>query len=80
MTVIEVKPRKWGWCVFESPGVEPVFPAEAARAWLPPFGAYVSTHGRFIRMGQGMTEVQIRYQSNFRLATDIESVALIFDH
>ena len=26
MTVIEVKPRKWGWCVFESPGVEPVFP------------------------------------------------------
>jgi hypothetical protein len=22
---IEVKPRKWGWCVFESPGVEPVF-------------------------------------------------------
>ena len=26
MTVIEVKPSKWGWCVFESPGVEPVFP------------------------------------------------------
>ena len=25
MTVIEVKPRKWGWCVFESTGVEPVF-------------------------------------------------------
>lgn len=25
MTVIEVKPRKWGWCVFESPGVEWVF-------------------------------------------------------
>ena len=25
MTVIEVKPRKWGWCVFESPGVEPSF-------------------------------------------------------
>jgi hypothetical protein len=25
MMVIEVKPRKWGWCVFESPGVEPVF-------------------------------------------------------
>ena len=25
MTVIEVKPRKWGWCVFESPNVEPVF-------------------------------------------------------
>jgi hypothetical protein len=24
-TLIEVKPRKWGWCVFESPGVEPVF-------------------------------------------------------
>ena len=25
MTVIKVKPLKWGWCVFESPGVEPVF-------------------------------------------------------
>jgi hypothetical protein len=25
MTVIGVKPRKWGWCVFESPSVEPVF-------------------------------------------------------
>ena len=25
MTLIEEKPRKWGWCVFESPGVEPVF-------------------------------------------------------
>jgi hypothetical protein len=25
MTVIEEKPRKWGWCVFESPGVEPLF-------------------------------------------------------
>jgi hypothetical protein len=25
MTVIEVKHRKWGWCVFESPCVEPVF-------------------------------------------------------
>jgi hypothetical protein len=23
MTLIEVKPRKWGWCVFESPGIEP---------------------------------------------------------
>ena len=47
--------------------------AEAARAWLPPFGACFSAHGSFIRMGQGMTEVQTRYQSNFRLATDIES-------
>jgi hypothetical protein len=26
MTVIEVKPHRWGWKVFESPGVEPVFP------------------------------------------------------
>src|SRR5947207_373366 len=25
MTVIEVKPCKWGWCVFESAGVEHVF-------------------------------------------------------
>jgi hypothetical protein len=26
MTLIEVKPHRWGWKVFESPGVEPVFP------------------------------------------------------
>jgi hypothetical protein len=25
MTVIEVKPHRWGWKVFESPRVEPVF-------------------------------------------------------
>jgi hypothetical protein len=25
MTVIEVKPHRWGWRVFEAPGVEPVF-------------------------------------------------------
>jgi hypothetical protein len=26
MTVIEVQPHRWGWKVFEAPGVEPVFP------------------------------------------------------
>jgi hypothetical protein len=26
MTVIEIKPHRWGWKVFEGPGVEPVFP------------------------------------------------------
>jgi len=25
-TVIEIKPHRWGWEVFEAPGVEPVFP------------------------------------------------------
>ena len=25
MTLIEVRPHRWGWQVFESPGVEPVF-------------------------------------------------------
>jgi hypothetical protein len=25
MTIIEVSPHKWGWRVFEAPGVEPVF-------------------------------------------------------
>jgi hypothetical protein len=25
MTVIEISPHKWGWKVFEAPGVEPVF-------------------------------------------------------
>jgi hypothetical protein len=26
MTVIEIKPHRWGWKAFESRGVEPVFP------------------------------------------------------
>ena len=26
MTVIEIRPHRWGWKAFESPWVEPVFP------------------------------------------------------
>jgi hypothetical protein len=26
MTLIEIRPHRWGWEVFEAPGVEPVFP------------------------------------------------------
>jgi len=26
MTVIEIRPHRWAWKVFEVPGVEPVFP------------------------------------------------------
>ena len=26
MTLIEIKPHRWGWKVIEAPGVEPVFP------------------------------------------------------
>jgi hypothetical protein len=26
MTLIEIRPHRWGWKVFEAPGVEPVFP------------------------------------------------------
>ena len=25
-TIIEIKPHRWGWKVFEAPSVEPVFP------------------------------------------------------
>ena len=25
-TLIEIRPHRWGWSVFEAPGVEPVFP------------------------------------------------------
>ena len=28
MTVIEIRPHRWGWKAFEAPGVEPVFPEE----------------------------------------------------
>jgi hypothetical protein len=26
MTLIEIRPHRWGWKAFEAPGVEPVFP------------------------------------------------------
>jgi Uncharacterized protein conserved in bacteria (DUF2188) len=26
--VIEIRPHRWGWKVFESPGVKPVFPKQ----------------------------------------------------
>jgi len=26
MTVVEIRPHRWGWRAFEAPGVEPVFP------------------------------------------------------
>ncbi|HTG29250.1 MAG TPA: hypothetical protein VK818_13610 [Methylomirabilota bacterium] len=26
ITLIEIKPHRWGWKVLEAPGVEPVFP------------------------------------------------------
>jgi hypothetical protein len=29
MTVLEIRPHPWGWKVFESPGVEPVFQVKA---------------------------------------------------
>jgi len=28
MTVIEIRPHRWGWKTFEAPGVEPVLPAK----------------------------------------------------
>jgi hypothetical protein len=41
MIVIEIKPHRWGWKVFEAPGVEPVFPEKRQainyaenRAWF----------------------------------------------
>ena len=41
MTVIEIKPHRWGWKVFEAPSVDPVFPEKRQainyaenRAWF----------------------------------------------
>jgi hypothetical protein len=28
MTLIEIRPHRWGWKAFEAPGVEPVFPSK----------------------------------------------------
>ena len=28
MTVIEIRPHRWGWKAFEALGVEPVFPTK----------------------------------------------------
>ena len=30
MTVFEIRPHRWGWKVFEAPGVEPAFPGDAS--------------------------------------------------
>jgi len=32
MTIIEIRPHRWGWKAFEAPGVEPVFPKKEGRA------------------------------------------------
>jgi hypothetical protein len=38
MTLIEIRPHRWAWSVFEAPGVEPVFPEKhncsTNAAWL----------------------------------------------
>jgi len=41
MTVLEIRPHRWGWKVLEAPGVEPVFPEKRqainyaqGRAWF----------------------------------------------
>ena len=34
MTVIEIRPHRWGWKAFESPGVEPVFSNKEASGQL----------------------------------------------
>jgi len=41
VTIIEIRPHRWGWTVFEAPRVEPVFPEQRQaisyaqqRAWF----------------------------------------------
>ena len=41
MTVIEIKPHRWGWKAFEAPGVEPVFPTRDDAI------SYAQTRARF---------------------------------
>jgi Uncharacterized protein conserved in bacteria (DUF2188) len=41
MTVIEIKPHRWGWKAFEAPGVEPVFPTKDDAI------SYAQTRARF---------------------------------
>jgi uncharacterized protein DUF2188 len=45
MTLIEIRPNRWGWKAFESPGVEPVFPTKDDAV------SYAQTRARF-RTGQ----------------------------
>jgi hypothetical protein len=45
MTIIEIKPHRWGWKCFEAPGVEPVFPTKDDAT------SYAQTRARF-RTGQ----------------------------
>ena len=41
MTVIEIRPHRWGWKVLETPGVEPVFPTKDDAI------SYAQTRARF---------------------------------
>ena len=41
MTTIEITPHRWGWKVFEAPGVEPVFPTKDDAI------SYAQTRARF---------------------------------
>ncbi len=66
MTVIEIRPHRWGWKVFEAPGVEPVFP-EKRQAINYATGARVlslrrDSHPRFERQCRARDPVR-RYES-----------------
>lgn len=41
MTLIEIKPHRWGWKAGEAPGVEPVFPTKDDAI------SYAQTRARF---------------------------------
>jgi hypothetical protein len=45
MTVVEIQPHRWGWSVFEAPGVQPVFPTKDDAI------SYAQTRARF-RVGE----------------------------
>jgi hypothetical protein len=63
MTLIEIKPHRWGWKVFEDPGIEPVFPVKAtgvlqsfAASQLLPSGAPIR---RGCRQSQARTQCRV---------------------
>jgi hypothetical protein len=66
MTVIEIRPHRLGWKVFEAPGAEPVFPEKTSSNQLRGESRVLSlrrdSHTRFERQRRARDSVQ-RHES-----------------
>jgi hypothetical protein len=65
MTLIEIRPPKRGWCVFQAPGVEPCFRRSASRVSLRPFISFCVCS---VEVKRSTIRVSVKYWKFERLA------------